>query len=323
MSLKKIIEVFTQLAEINQQLGEIYKVRAYQNALVSLKRLPSDAKFKSCEELLKKHKVVSGINIKGSLCRRIDEILETGECQELNELLERPDIKVFRDLTSVHDIGVKLAKKLIDKHKIKSIEHLQELVKKKSIVLTRNQTLGLVYYKHLLQRVPYNEITDVVNRIKRALHSYTGLTIIGAGSYRRNLKSKGTSGDIDVLIFYQQGAAHVPTLDNLTDILISKGIILDYFSKGTTKFQGLINNQIVRQIDIRYIPIESYATAMLYFTGSKNFNQMMRQKAIRLGYRLSEYYLTDLHKNKSIPVRTEQDVFKLLKMKYVPPWKRD
>lgn len=321
MSSKKIIDIFTQFSEINRQLGEIYKVRAYQNAIVSLKRLPIDAKFKSCEELLQKYDV-SGLNVKGSLCRRIDEILETSECQELNELLNRPDIKVFRDLVSIQDVGVKLAKKLIKDHKIKSIEHLQELVKKGIVTLSRSQTLGLVYHKHLVQRVPYNEITGVLHRIKHVLKVYPGLTILGAGSYRRNIKSKGTSGDIDVLIFYQPGLKEAK-LSGLVDTLMREGIILDYFGQGETKFQGLISNPTVRQIDIRYIPMESYATALLYFTGSKNFNQTMRQKAIRLGYRLSEYHLTDLHNNKIISVKTEKDVFDQLKMKYVPPWKRD
>ena len=319
--LMTVLDIFTQLAEINQQLGEVYKVRAYQNAIVSLKRLPSNAKFSSCEELLQTYDV-PGLNVKGSLCRRIDEILETGECQELNELLKRPDIKVYRDLISIHDIGVKLAKKLIKEYKVRSIDHLRELVKKGTVTLSRGQTLGLIHHKHLSQRVPYNEITGVIQRIKHALKRYPGLTIIGAGSYRRNCKTKGTSGDIDVLIFYQPGIKNVKLVE-LVDTLMSEGIILDYFGRGETKFQGLVGNQIVRQIDIRYIPIESYATALLYFTGSKNFNQNMRQKAIRLGYRLSEYHLTDLlHTNRTIPVKTEKDVFDRLKMKYVPPWKR-
>lgn len=323
MSTKKIIEIFTHLAEINRQLGEIYKARAYQNAISSLKRLPTapPAKFGSCAELIKKY-YVPGINLKGSLCKRIDEIIETGECKELNELMERPDIKVFRDVVSIQDVGVKLARKLIDKDGVKSIEHLQELVRQGKIILTRNQTLGLIHYKHLLQRVPYNEVTQTVNRIKKILLAkYPGLTIIGAGSYRRNSKSKGTSGDIDVLIFHEGKKS--PPLEKLTDLLTEKGVILDYYGKGETKFQGITTGMpIVRHIDIRYLPMDTYATAILYFTGSKDFNQTMRQKAIRLGYRLSEYALTNLHNNKPIPVKTEKDVFDKLKMKYVPPWKR-
>jgi DNA polymerase/3'-5' exonuclease PolX len=322
--LAKIIDIFTQLAEINRQLGEKFKTRAYQNAIASLKRLPTNAKFFSCDELLKKYDV-PGINIKGSLCQKIDEIINTNSLKELNDLLQRPDIKIYHDLLLVHDIGIKLAKKLIKDYKVTSISHLHDLVKKGKITLTHNQTLGLIHYDDLNQRIPYSEITKTMLRIKKALNIFSNeITLVPAGSYRRNIISKGTSGDIDLLIFYKKNTA--ATLEKCVDILTKKGILFpEFFSKGDTKFQGLINNRsgAVRQIDIRYIPLESYAPAILYFTGSKNFNQTMRQKAMRLGYKLSEYTLTHLSTGKNIDVKTEKDVFKQLKMKYVPPHLRD
>ena len=51
------------------------------------------------------------------------------------------------------------------------------------------------------------------------------------------------------------------------------------------------NNGPIRRIDIRYMPISSFYTALIYFTGSKNFNKQMRLYAIKLGYKLNEYGL--------------------------------
>jgi len=317
-STKKIIDIFTQLAEYNRSLNEVYKVRAYHTAIASLKKLPDDAKFKSCDELLQKY-YIHGISRKGSLCTRIDEILQTGKLQELKDLENNKEVKAYRDLMSVKDIGYAFAKKLI-KQGIMSVAELKKAVQTGKITLSRNQTLGLIYHHDLTQRVKYNTITKIESKIKKALKPFN-VQVMAAGSYRRNSKSKGTSGDIDILVFSRDGVK----MSQVIETLAQKEIIAappKFFSQGPTKFQGMAVGPVYHQIDIRLIPIESYAPALIYFTGSKNFNQTMRQKAMRMGYKLSEYHLLDLHTKKPVPVKTERDIFKALKMKYVPPPQR-
>ena len=87
-----------------------------------------------------------------------------------------------------------------------------------------------------------------------------------------------------------------------------------------TKYMGFCKykNNPVRRIDIRYVPYDSYYTALLYFTGSKELNTKMRIKANELGYKLSEYNLIDKNKAK-IKIKSEYDVFEKLKMEYLPP----
>jgi DNA polymerase/3'-5' exonuclease PolX len=75
----------------------------------------------------------------------------------------------------------------------------------------------------------------------------------------------------------------------------------------------------MRRIDIRFFAKESYYTALLYFTGSGDFNKQMRRVAISMGYKLNEYALTDVKNKKKIKITSEKDVFDKLNMEYLPP----
>ena len=74
------------------------------------------------------------------------------------------------------------------------------------------------------------------------------------------------------------------------------------------------------QVDIRFLPEESYGAALLYFTGSKDFNVKMRKTAIKKGYLLNEYALFE--KGEYIAGASEEEIFDKLEMKYVEPEKR-
>ena len=72
------------------------------------------------------------------------------------------------------------------------------------------------------------------------------------------------------------------------------------------------------RIDIRLVEPKSYIFALLYFTGSQRFNILMRQRAIELGMTLNEYGLYD-NKGVSQPANSEEDIFNILRIKYIPP----
>ncbi|NDB83487.1 MAG: hypothetical protein EB127_12285 [Alphaproteobacteria bacterium] len=81
------------------------------------------------------------------------------------------------------------------------------------------------------------------------------------------------------------------------------------------KQQGKKTNT-ARRIDIRFIPYNSYGAAILYFTGSKNFNTQMRSWALGRGYSLNEYGLKNTKDNTLIACKTEEEVFKILEYPY-------
>jgi DNA polymerase/3'-5' exonuclease PolX len=162
------------------------------------------------------------------------------------------------------------------------------------------------------------------------------------GSYRRK---KDFSNDIDFLmvdteIDDQSGILKENhQLRDFVEHLKKKKFILDDMTSGdiTNKYMGfcrLDKNHPVRRLDIRLFAVNSFPAAVLYFTGSDNFNKKMRANADKLGYLLNEYGLYKITKKetehedtiikkKFIKVENEKDIFKKLDMKYVSPNKRE
>jgi len=74
---------------------------------------------------------------------------------------------------------------------------------------------------------------------------------------------------------------------------------------------------------VRTLPPESFGAAMQYFTGSKAHNVTLRQRALKMGYTLSEYSLARLDDQKVVAAKTEEEIYSKLKMDYVPPELRE
>ena len=100
-------------------------------------------------------------------------------------------------------------------------------------------------------------------------------------------------------------------------------------SNYNTKYMGickLVSRSKGRRIDIRFIPYRSRASALLYFTGSGVFNKAMRLHAKKKGYLINEYGLYKVSKeggHELIETETEEDIFKILDLKYKLPKERN
>ena len=150
------------------------------------------------------------------------------------------------------------------------------------------------------------------------------------GSYRRQ---KIESGDIDVLITHED-IVNTPDLEDnsilseIIEFLTEKKILVDHLTvNGNTKYMGVCKftpKSYGRRIDIRLIPKESIGCALLYFTGSGEFNVNMRSYASKKGYKINEYNLLRRVGTKYIPVKisSEKDVFDKLSLEYVEPQNR-
>jgi len=232
-----------------------------------------------------------------------------------------------------------------------------ELIKK----LTHHQIIGIKYYHQFMKRIKRSTITKIDKKIQKLLASYEtldkddtsskvkkgkknkdlGMIAVICGSYRRGLPS---SGDIDLLVSgkTEQDDKNFDLI-NFVKYLTVEGLITDHLTeKGTTKFMGVCEDGY--RLDIRFIPHESFGTALMYFTGSKTFNTLVRTEALKLGYTLEEYGLyplisdkddgdikkkiTHSHqhmKGEKIPCPTEETIFDILKIdkKYLDPVNRN
>lgn len=296
-----------------------FKSRALEKAINSIKKYNSN--IKSGDDAIKNiNGVAKGIG------RRIDEILETGKLKEL-KTGTKIENNAADNLMEVTGIGPTKAKKLVDAG-IKSIDNLRKAIQEGKISSTHHINIGLKYYEDLKNRIPRQEITLMKKILDKEIKSINKNLIFDiCGSYRRGLK---TSGDIDVLISNPQYISNIEKekfLERIVKKLKEVGFILDSLtSDGAKKYMGvckLKTSKYGRRIDIRCVNYSAFYSALIYFTGSKNFNLLMRKKAIELGYSLSEYSLKEKKSGKIIILKSEEELFNILNMDYVSPLDRD
>ena len=242
---------------------------------------------------------------------------------EKKEKKEKYDL--LESLTHIHGVGPKNAEILMNKG-VSSIADLRKKLETNPKLLNDVQKKGLNYYEDILQRIPRSEI---VTYEKLFLDAFDELKeddsrFIIVGSYRRGAE---TSGDIDIFISSKNKDVYTKFIDKL----VNTNIIVEVLSKGPTKtlvITKLNDKSIARRVDFLYTPIEEYPFAILYFTGSKDFNTVMRGQALKMGYTLNEHGISikDKGKPKGDKLETkfteEKDIFDFLELEYREPNER-
>jgi DNA polymerase/3'-5' exonuclease PolX len=289
-----------------------FRIKSIQNAISIIKNIPFEI---TSTEMLEN---TPGIG-KGILTR-IEEILKTGHLEEVHTKIPINLIK-FQQA-----IGDSSAKKLYDQG-IKNLDALRKAVKNGKIEVTHRielilkYTYGKVKLEENIPRTEMNKINLSFNKVIKKFDPK--LEYLMCGSYRRE---KNTSNDIDIILFHPEDKKILPSF---ISYLIEKKFLVDHLtnniSKLKTKYMGYCistKDYVVRRIDIRLVDYQSRFTAILYFTGPRDFNTHMRLIAKKKGFKLNEYSLQIIKTKKNIYPQSEEEIFKLLDMIYLPPNKR-
>ncbi|EFN67190.1 DNA polymerase beta, partial [Camponotus floridanus] len=320
-----LCDFLLELADFERNVSKnIYKYNAYRKAAGTLSALPE--RVKSGEEAKK----LPGIGIK--IAKKIDEFLQTGKLQKLEDIRKDENNIAISLLARVSGIGPAKAKELVDAG-IKTLEDL----KKHQNMLTHHQKLGLKYFDDFEKKIPRAEIIQIEGILRDAMkeisHDYL-VTI--CGSYRRG---KEESGDIDVLITHPDYTSKTKdakkkniSLKTIVECLEEKKLITDTISLGSTKFMGVCQlrkskHKPFRRLDIRLTFYDQYYCAILYFTGSDLFNKNMRAHALEKKYTLNEYALKPLTiegcPGEPEKITCEEDIFEILGLPYKDPKDRN
>jgi NAD-dependent DNA ligase len=144
------------------------------------------------------------------------------------------------------------------------------------------------------------------------------------GSYRRGAKN---SGDIDIIITNADN--NKAAFNQFLDTLIKDKVVIEVLSRGGNKSLtiGKLPGKQPRRLDFLYTSPSEYAFAILYFTGSKAFNTVMRNRALQKGYTLNEHGLSIMEKGKKgekldLKFTDERSIFEFLNMKFKEPRER-
>lgn len=262
-------------------------------------------------------------NIGDGIAKRIDEIIETGTLNELGKNDNENALHcAIKDLTRITGLGEIRAKKLTTMG-IMSVEQYRKAIADGKVKSTHHIDIGLKYLEDLEHRIPRQEIEQMETILRRELSKLNPSLIFNiCGSYRRGCQ---TCGDIDVLITNQNKADTKQYLSKYTDRLTEIGFLVDHLTvNGQKKYMGVCKiDKLGRRIDIRFVDYDAYYAALIYFTGSKNFNIEIRNRAIELGYSLNEYGLTNRDTKEMICLHSEEEIFQLLTIDYVAPIDRN
>ena len=305
---EKFIELMEQLANIMLKQGESFRARAYQKAQETIMAYPGD--------------IMSPNDLKGkpgigpTIMEKLNEYVQTGTLK----VLEREKNNPANILAEVYGIGPKKAKELVE-NGITSIAQLRE----NQQMLNDIQKVGLRYYEDVLKRIPRSEIEEYKSIFESDFNKVatpdSKFEIVG--SYRRGAQ---TSGDIDVIITSDSPNVFI----NFINELIKKKIILEILSRGSTKclvMAKIPSSDSVRRVDFLYTGLEEFPFAILYFTGSKIFNTVMRHIALEKGYTMNEHGINNMEGKKkgdkvSHHFRNEKDIFDFLGLEYKAPTER-
>ena len=302
---EEFIDLLATLEALMYMKGEPMRARAYSKAQESIMLITEDITDPS------QLKGVRGIG--PTIRKKFKEYMETGTLA----LLERSKKNPIYLFAKVHGIGPKKAKELVEKD---GINTMAELRQRKDDVLNNIQRKGLKYFTDIQKRIPREEIQTFEKVFRKEFDKLKGASgkFEIVGSYRRGAK---TSGDIDVIL--SNDGTDKELFNKFITALQDKGVIVDILSKGRVKSMVVaqIPGKPVRRVDFMYAPAKEFSFAILYFTGSKAFNVMMRERARQLGYSMNEHRLTHLADKSDVDIAfpTERSIFDFLRMQYKEP----
>ena len=264
-----------------------------------------------------------------SVASKIDEILTTGQIEllALQPASEKTKAQVIRLFKGIHGIGQVEAEALYNNN-YRTLDDLAAHYNAGGF--TPAQRLGIYYYNDIRLRIPRDEI-QMIEYLLHRIYDPLNIDFIIAGSFRRMLP---TSGDIDILVKSEtKDGKQLAMSDIVTPLSVVGFLVGNLTPDAKAKFMGIVKLAFddkafpARRLDIRMIKPESWPYALLYFTGSKEFNIKMRNRALSFGLSLSEYGF-DIQgmpyppPNSDIKILTEEDVFNVLKIKYLAPHER-
>ena len=322
MDNKAIANVFYETADLMEINGDdSFRVRSYRRAAEALEGLPQQV-----SELIGEPKKLLEIpGIGKGMAANIQELCRSGKLGPHQELLVKYRPSML-ELLKIQGLGPKTiallwsafqvsdlasVEKLAREGKLRTLPRLSEKSEQKILKAIEG-------YRRISGRFLLDEADRTAQKLTEHLRHIKGIEkITPAGSLRRG---RETVGDLDVLITGPCCVDDEQRAGLIEEILRFPGIV-EVLAKGDNKVSFKLRSGM--QVDVRTLPPESYGAAMQYFTGSKNHNVSLRQRALRMGFTLNEYGLFRLDDNKRVAGASEDEIYGKLKLDCIPPELRE
>lgn len=313
-------EILIEIGILLELKGENpFKTRAYANAARTLETLNEPL-----EKIVAENRLGDIKGFGEALQKKITELVTTGHMTYYDELKAETPPGLL-EMLQIPGVGPKKVKVLHDKLGIKTVAELEAACQAGKVAELagfgeKTQTKiceGIAFRRTYASRHHLSKAIAAAEPILDTLRGHPDvIRCSSAGSLRR---SKEVVGDIDFLVSSKKPS-------EILEFFVSQPGVINVVAKGDTKATVIITGGI--QADLRVVSDAEYPFALAYFTGSKEHNIVMRQRAIQRGLRLNEY---GLFKSKEetrdskllVPCKTEEEIFQKLDLAYIPPELRE
>ncbi len=311
MNNAEIAHIFDEIADMLEFEGaNPFRVRAYRNAARIVRDL-SDSVETILADPNRDLTDIEGIG--EDLAGKIATIASTGTLPMYEELRAKFPPEVLA-LLRVPGLGPKKAAALYKKLHIRSLDDLREACLKHKVrelpgfgAKTEEAILeGIAFAGTTEKRIYWADADLYVQALREHMRTCREIEKLEfAGSYRRG---RETVGDLDILVVSSKPAKVMDCFGQFEDIY-------ETIARGSTKMSVRLRSGF--QVDLRVVPRESFGAALVYFTGSKQHNIILRGMAKERGLKINEYGV--FRGEKFIAGKTEEDVYAVLDLPWFPP----
>ncbi|MFZ0084911.1 MAG: DNA polymerase/3'-5' exonuclease PolX [Candidatus Acidiferrales bacterium] len=317
----RILRETAQLLEIDGAI--IGRYRSYEKVAELLYSLHERIEDLAKDE--KKLKELPGIG--DGMAAHIREILDTGDYSLREKLLKKYPLTLL-DLLHLQSMGPKKVALLWKKFKVSTVEGIEKLAQDGKLrdlegfgeKSEQNILKATALAKRSSGRFKLDDADEAAEKLVAYISRMDKIveSVTPAGSLRRG---KETIGDLDLLVTMRPGHDKQKDVDAVAEHILKYPGIDQTLAHGENKVSVILGNGL--QVDVRLLEKDSFGAALLYFTGSKEHNVVLRGRAREMGWTLNEYALTTLKGGRFVAGKTERDIYDKLRLDYVEPELRE
>jgi DNA polymerase (family X) len=310
-----IARCLLEIADILEIQGEnSFRIRSYRMAGESFQALGQEA-----AEMVRRGEDLETLpGVGPGIAAKVKELVDSGRCSYHEDL--RRDFPVgLLELLKLPGLGPRGVSLVWRKLDVKSAPDLEAAIadgrfrtlpgmkeKKEARILK-----GLEARRRASVRFLLPEVAGVAARFTRYLLERGASRVEPVGSFRRR---RETVGDLDLIVVGGDAAV-------LSEAFVAHQEVKEVLVKGPAKSSVVLSSNL--QVDLRPFVPDSLGAALQYFTGSKEHNIRLRERAVRRGLKVNEYGVFNVETGEKLAGATEEEVYAALGLAFVPPELRE
>jgi len=294
-----------------------FRIRSYRNGASTIESYPE-----RIEDILSDpdRKVTDVPGIGKGLAFVLTEIGQRGSCEMRDTLLRKFPVAAL-DFLKIQGLGPKSIALVFEHFAITTMDELEQLCRDQKLrtlprmgaKLEEKVLRSIERHKEHTGRYLLSFADSTAKDLIEYLREMEGITAITpAGSLRRG---RETIGDLDIVVTG-------PNAEAALERVASHPKVQEVLGRGANKTSVKFGREGL-QVDVRALDDKSFGAAMQYFTGSKEHNVAIRQRAVKMGLKLNEYGLFRAEDELRVAGETEEGVYQALGLDWIPPELRE